>query len=64
MLCLKIPDLMSTNVMSNTTLLDYIVNIRELLDQAKTEMVITYWKALRKDAENRASREFLPLIIQ
>lgn len=33
-----------------------IVNIRELLDQLKTEMVFAYWKALRKDAEDDFKR--------
>lgn len=32
------------------------MNIRELLDQLKTEMVFAYWKALRKDAEDDFKR--------
>lgn len=35
---------------------DNIVNIRELLDEVKPEIVIACWRALRKEAENDFKR--------
>ena len=32
------------------------MNIRELIDEVKSEMVMTCWKALRKEAENDFKR--------
>lgn len=61
---MKTPNLTSTKCYRTVTHSDTIVNIRELLDEVRFEMVIP-WKALRKEqmAEDDFKR-ILPLIIK
>lgn len=55
MLCMKIPNLTSTERYRTIRHSDNIVSIRELLDEVRPEMAIT-WKALREEAENDSKR--------